>query len=95
MAVPSSRTGVPSAGAGTTAGSLGDTTNTHRYTPVAVYGTLFIQMNSAVVIGGGESHSCAMRSNGIVRCWGNNTYGQLGDGTNNPSTYAVTVSGFP
>ena len=39
----------------------------------------------------GEYHSCALLQNTQVRCWGINGYGQLGDGTDDPSTTAVTV----
>jgi hypothetical protein len=31
---------------------------------------------------------------GIVQCWGENTNGQLGDGTKNQSTVPVTVPGI-
>jgi len=50
----------------------------------------------AEAIAGGLSHSCALQG-GAVSCWGDNTYGQLGDGTNNsgltPVAAAVVTSG--
>jgi alpha-tubulin suppressor-like RCC1 family protein len=42
---------------------------------------------TSIATGGG--HSCAVRSDGIAVCWGDNTYGQLGDGTNNDKLLAV------
>jgi alpha-tubulin suppressor-like RCC1 family protein len=57
---------------------LGDGTFTTPYqtTPVAVVGLTGV---AGVVAGGG--HSCAWLRDGTVRCWGNNRYGRLGDGT--------------
>lgn len=58
-------------------GELGDGTLRNRTSPVQVAGDL----NTRVVqIGAGEFHSCAMRRNGSLACWGDNSYGQLGDG---------------
>lgn len=37
----------------------------------------------------GANHSCAVRD-GAVRCWGEDTFGQLGDGAPNASTLAPT-----
>ncbi|WP_407572980.1 RCC1 domain-containing protein [Deinococcus altitudinis] len=45
-------------------------------------------------VSGGTYHSLALLSNGTVRAWGSNAYGQLGDGTNTSSSTPVTVSGL-
>jgi alpha-tubulin suppressor-like RCC1 family protein len=46
------------------------------------------------VIAAGWAHSCVIMPDGGVQCWGNNAYGQLGDGTNNGSTVPVQVVGL-
>lgn len=57
--------------------------------PVIVSG-----IDSAVGISNGYSHSCVVLSNGSVKCWGNNSAGQLGDGTKSISSTPVFVSGI-
>ncbi|MEO5912945.1 MAG: cadherin-like beta sandwich domain-containing protein [Luteolibacter sp.] len=42
-------------------------------------------------IAAGESHSVALLADGSVVAWGDNTYGQLGDGTNTSSSVPVVV----
>lgn len=43
----------------------------------------------------GINHSCALLTIGTVRCWGGNTYGQLGNGNTNNATRPVSVAGLP
>jgi alpha-tubulin suppressor-like RCC1 family protein len=42
----------------------------------------------------GDSHSCGLREDWSVWCWGFNYYGQLGDGSQNPSATPVQVGGL-
>lgn len=50
-------------------------------------------LTNIVEIGAGSGFSCALRSDGIVYCWGSNGSGQLGDGSQAPSVVPVEVSG--
>jgi alpha-tubulin suppressor-like RCC1 family protein/PKD repeat protein len=68
-------------------GQLGDGTTTAATTPVAVS-----RIERAWAIAAGGSHSCApLGYGGRVQCWGDNEYGQLGDGTNTDSATQRTV----
>jgi alpha-tubulin suppressor-like RCC1 family protein len=67
-----------------TYGQLGDGTtgdaDHHRLKAVRVRrGSGHLSGVSA--ISGGERHTCARRGDGSAWCWGDDTYGQLGDGT--------------
>ena len=73
-------------------GQLGDGTGTKTDsdTPVKVSGLTGI----ITAIAAGGSHTVALKSNGTVWAWGNNGYGQLGDGTMADSDTPVQVSGL-
>ncbi len=78
-------------------GELGDgTTGTVKTSPVAVVG-----VNTAVGIamegneyGGAQGHSCFLLADGTLRCAGDNYDGQLGNGSNTPSSIPVAVTGI-
>ena len=48
-------------------------------------------MRVAVTAGGG--HSCALQGDGVLRCWGLNVVGELGDGTTADSATPNVVAG--
>jgi alpha-tubulin suppressor-like RCC1 family protein len=73
-----------------TSGQLGDGTTVDQETPVAVVGLA----SPAVTASAGLSHTCAVLSDGGVRCWGSNLYGRLGDGTTDQSSVPRSVVGF-
>jgi len=55
--------------------------------PVPVAG-----LSDAAEIALGDHHACARRTDGTVACWGDDSEGQLGDGTGNSSPHLVNVA---
>jgi alpha-tubulin suppressor-like RCC1 family protein len=54
-------------------------------------GTYHRSITSWLKISAGRTHTCAIASNNNGYCWGSNTYGGLGNGTNNDSNVPVPV----
>jgi alpha-tubulin suppressor-like RCC1 family protein len=61
-------------------GQLGDGTTIRKSTAVGVLG-LHEHAEPILNIKAGFNHTCVLTSSGNVKCWGNNAFGQLGDGT--------------
>ncbi|MDZ4813519.1 MAG: chromosome condensation regulator RCC1 [Pseudomonadota bacterium] len=51
-------------------------------------------ISNAIAISAGTRHTCALRANNAVACWGHGGYGTLGDGQSQPSPSPVTVPGI-
>jgi alpha-tubulin suppressor-like RCC1 family protein len=71
-------------------GEIGDGAKSDRLVPTDVTGL----GGTAVQVSAGFDHTCALLTGGTVKCWGNNTTGELGDGTTTDSTHPVTVTGL-
>ena len=73
-------------------GQLGNSGTGGSYTPVAVSQGAIPTGIGIANMGTGSYHGCVRGSNGKLYCWGQNTYGKLGDGTTTtPRTSPVAV----
>lgn len=71
-------------------GQLGDGSTARRFAPVSVSG---LPGPSQALAAGGR-HSCALHTNGSVRCWGDNQYGQLGATSGSGPQPPLAVTGL-
>lgn len=70
-------------------GQLGNDDTSNSNEPVAVHMPVGVKATSVTA---GVYYTCAVASNGVY-CWGNNQYGQLGDGTMTDRWTPVLVAG--
>jgi alpha-tubulin suppressor-like RCC1 family protein len=71
-------------------GALGTGTVADSPTPTQVSGLT----SGVAMIDAGDAHTCAILTNGSAKCWGDNSAGQLGDGTMTDKTVPGQVSGM-
>ena len=71
-------------------GQLGDNTTANRLTPTPVTGL----SSGVTAITAGRWHTCALLATGALKCWGDNTYGHLGDNTTTHRKTPTAVSGL-
>ena len=103
-----SATGVPTGLSVSPSGVLSGTPTTKsagsQFNVVASYKNITGQQVYTIVINGqvllakqvsaGVTHSCAVTASADVMCWGDNSSGQLGDGTSNDTSNPVQVVGL-
>lgn len=76
-------------------GELGNNSNTDSWIPVQVHGPSNVgYLRGIVQISAGYAHVIALKSDGTVWAWGDNTNGELGDSTTINRTAPVQVHGL-
>ena len=73
-------------------GQLGNDSTTSSSVPVAITNSGALSGKTVVAISAGYYHNLALCSDGTVVAWGQNTYGQLGDGSKTNRSVPVAVS---
>ncbi|MFM7223986.1 MAG: reprolysin-like metallopeptidase [Actinomycetota bacterium] len=74
-------------------GQLGNGTTTNSSIPVTVLATTSppTPLTGVIAIDANGRFACALLATGTMKCWGNNEFGQLGNGTTTNSSIPVTV----
>jgi alpha-tubulin suppressor-like RCC1 family protein len=72
-------------------GQLGNNSTTNSSTPVQVLTDAVTYLTNVTQVGSGGGHTCALRSDNTVYCWGRNAFGEVGDNTTTRRLVAVQV----
>ncbi len=76
------------------AGALGDNVHTTTADTDVPYPVKAYNLTNVVEVQSGSTNNCALKGDGTVWCWGTNTFGELGDGTNYYSKKPQQVPGI-
>ncbi len=71
-------------------GQLGNGTRVDSKVPVDVSGLT----SNVAAVSAGEGHSCALMNSGAIKCWGKNSYGELGNNVSQNFYVPGVVSGL-
>lgn len=78
-------------GAGTS-GQLGNGASSNSLVPVAVSTAGVLNGKIIKAVSAGDTHTCAVATDNNAYCWGTNTFGQFGNGTQTSSSTPVLVN---
>lgn len=73
-------------------GNLGNGTTTDALTPIAVSTAGVLKGVNITQVSTGDLYTCALSTAGKAYCWGDNLFGDLGNGNNTDSTVPVAVT---
>jgi alpha-tubulin suppressor-like RCC1 family protein len=75
-------------------GPLGDGVTVQAGLPVQVLASADTPLGNVAAIAVGNQDACALTIGGAILCWGYNSWGQLGYGTNSEAYFATPVTGM-
>ena len=73
-------------------GQLGNGGTTLSRVPLAVASAGVLAGKTVIAVANGNAHTLALCADGTLAAWGDNTYGQLGNGTTNTSKVPIAVT---
>lgn len=72
-------------------GQIGDGTTQSRNVPTPVSTSGLLAGQRVISIAPGDEATCAVTEEGAIACWGDNSFGQLGNGSNTPTDVPESV----
>ena len=72
--------------------TLCGTTDRNAWNVSCIYAVPINDSSPYISVSVSDAHSCGVRADGQVRCWGQNTYAQLGNGGTTDSSTPVSIS---